>query len=523
VALFRIFAGGNCARLFALPLAAGLVLGLVLGLAGCGGGTAARAAAGAFAPATAEADARPTFHLAAAVLDEPPDVDADGSGSSAYIAPHAQLIDRALADLDSARLTPEAIAERLLAGAPRPGQTASPAGAAPAPLITVFTPAQIRAAYSLPPLPAAGSGLTAAQAASLGSGQTIYLVDAYDNPAAASDLATFNAKFGLPGCATVPITPATKLPLAAAARGSGCTFSVAYLGGNGLPTTSAPPYNAGWAIEIAMDVQWAHATAPLARIVLLEARGAALSQLTAAIALANRMGAGVVSMSFGAGEGSWVGSYDGLFSAAGSSYLASTGDAGAGVAWPSVSANVLAVGGTTLSYTGTGARSETAWTRTGGGLSAYEPEPGYQASVTVPGEPTARPGAKSTVKRAVADVAFNADPNSGQYLVVTSPGAKSPAWYSAGGTSIGAPQWAGILSVANAQRALEGKAPLGLAQNPLYQNIAAVTGLYPGAFLDVTAGRDGSCSSCAAGAGYDLPTGLGTPNAANLLGLLAAH
>ena len=505
---------GFCA--IARGFAPALWAALALALAGCGGNSGARAGAVVLSPPAGEANAQPTFHLAPVQLDEPSDLDADGSGSSAHLPPHTQAIPPALLGLDTAGLTPEAIAQRLGAA----GQFMNPDASSGGQTITVFTPAQIRSAYELPALPASTAKISATQVASLGSGQTIYLIDAYDNPNAASDLAIFNATFGLPTCTSVPITPGTKLPLAAPQPEAGCTFSVAYVGESGLPAVTAPSYSAAWATEIAIDVQWAHATAPLARIVLLEAQGAAVTQLVAAIELASRMGPGIVSMSFGASEGSWETSYDAIFATAHNAYVASTGDSGAGVNWPSVSPNVLAVGGTTLTYTGTGSRSESAWSRTGGGLSAFEAEPSYQAAVSVPGD--AKAGSGAHAMRGVADVSFNADPNTGQYLVVTTPGARTATWYCAGGTSLAAPQWAGLLAITNAQRTQADKLPLGLAQVPLYDNIGAVKGLYAGAFLDVTHGSDGRCAICSAGPGYDLPTGLGTPNATDLLGLLLA-
>jgi subtilase family serine protease len=175
-------------------------------------------------------------------------------------------------------------------------------------------------------------------------------------------------------------------------------------------TGTAPAYDAGWATEITLDVQWAHATAPLARIVLIEAPDASLNSLLGAVKLANTMGPGIVSMSFGAPEGNWTSSVDSVFTGAGMTYLAATGDSGAAVSWPSVSSNVVAVGGTTLTYTGTGTRSEVGWTGTGGGISAYTATPSYQNNTV--------PGLGSVPHRAVADVAFNADPASGQYVAV---------------------------------------------------------------------------------------------------------
>ena len=143
-------------------------------------------------------------------------------------------------------------------------------------------------------------------------------------------------------------------------------------------TAAIPTYNSGWATEIALDVQWSHATAPLARVILIEAPDASLSSLVGAIDLADSMGPGIVSMSFGSAEGSWTASADPAFGAASMTYLGAAGDSGAGVEWPAVSAHVVAVGGSTLTYTGSGARSEVVWSGTGGGISAYVPAPAYQ-------------------------------------------------------------------------------------------------------------------------------------------------
>jgi hypothetical protein len=131
-------------------------------------------------------------------------------------------------------------------------------------------------------------------------------------------------------------------------------------------------------------------------------------RLTSAVQLANQMGPGVVSQSFGSAEGGWTSSFDATFSVANMTYLAATGDAGAEVDWPAVSSHVLAVSGTSLTYSGTGSRTETVWSGTGGGVSAYVPKPTYQA--------LAVPGINASGYRGVSDVTFNADPNTGQYL-----------------------------------------------------------------------------------------------------------
>lgn len=454
--------------------------------------------------------ALPSFHMAPVLLDVPESVEA---GAPAAGAVHRQTVPYEYRNLDTRRLTMQDLRDlprRQAARAESPsGGTALPAASGGT--VATYTPAQIRAAYGLPALPAAYTNLTATQAAQLGAGQTIYIVDARHDPNVVAELAAFNSKFGLPACATKTVAAGASLPLAAASRG-GCEFSVVYSTAAGAMTAAVPPYDAGWATEIALDVQWAHATAPLARIVLIEANSPSYDNLLGGVKLANNMGPGVVSMSFGGAESAGTGSADGTFSAAGMTYLAATGDSGAGVAWPSVSPKVLAVGGTTLTYSGA-ARSEMVWSGTGGGASAYVARPAYQS--------TAVPGMDGTGRRTVADVSFNADPNSGQYVAVIASGTSTVKWTSVGGTSLATPQWAGLIAVANALRGLNAKAALGAPHAALYTQIASVPGTYASVFADVTAGSHGTCATCGAKTGYDAPSGLGTPNAGSLLGTLS--
>lgn len=482
------------------PLSQALGLLAAAALTACGGGDTANLQPSTVALSVdlggdanpAGVIAQPTFHTAAVDLDEP------DNGP----APHHAL---ALSGVPTQGLTRERLdeaARRSRALAAGSGE-AAPMAASTA--VTTYTPAQIRAAYGWPALPASTTGLTAAQAAQLGAGQTIYIVNAKHGPNVVAELAAFNAKFGLPGCSSRTLAANASLPLAAAAS-SGCELVVAYSTAAGALSATPPAYDSGWATEIALDVQWAHATAPLARLVLIEAPDASVTSLSNAVALANKMGAGVVSMSFGASEGSWTTGYDGVFSAAGMSYLAATGDNGAAVSWPSVSSKVVGVGGTTLTYSGSGTRSETAWSGTGGGTSAYVALPSYQSG-TVGGY----------ARRAVADAAFNADPNSGQYVATLAPGATTVRWVSAGGTSLATPQWAGLLAVANAMRVAAAKPLLGQPHAALYLQIGAVPTQYAAAFKDVASGSNGSCTVCAARAGYDTPTGWGTPNVSALL------
>lgn len=462
--------------------------------------------------------AQPMFHAAPALLDAPDGRDSANSSGSAHWRPHMQRVPGAMTEMSTRRLTAQKIA-----AAEQTAQNIAPlldGGAADiaAPMagssvVATYSPAQIRAAYDLPALPAAGTALTPAQAAQLGAGQTIYIVDAMHNPNAAAELAIFNQKFGLPACTTKAIATNATLPLPPAPA-SGCEFSVVYNTPSSTMTATAPAYNSGWAMEIALDVQWAHATAPLARIVLIEAPDASINSLLGAVRLANLMGPGVVSMSFGAVEGNWTASVDSAFTGKNMTYLAATGDSGSSVSWPSVSPNVLAVGGTTLSYSGSGVRSEAAWSGTGGGISAYTALPSYQSASNVP-------GMTGLLRRNVADVAFNADPATGQYTAVMAQGSSTASWLSIGGTSLSTPQWAGLIAIANASRALQAKTALGLAHTTLYGQIATVPGTFASSFADITRGSNGTCSVCTARVGYDPLGGLGTPNVKSLVASLS--
>jgi hypothetical protein len=358
----------------------------------------------------------PAFHVAPALLDPPQDTDVLDADASAASPPVTTEIPAGLDALRTGGLTAIAIKAALDA---MPVATVGKelASAPTRKSVATYTPAQIRAAYGLPTLPGNIASLSAAQAAQFGAGQTIYIVNAHHGPNIVAELAAFNTKFGLPACTTRAIAPTASRPLAPPAQRS-CDFSVVHTTAAGAMTSTAPTYDAGWATEIALDVQWAHAIAPLARIVLVEASDASVGSLVAAIRLANTLGPGVVSMSFGGPEGHWTASVDSAFTAPGMSYLAATGDSGAQVNWPSVSSNVLAVGGTSLTWTGSGTRSEVGWSGTGGGISAFVPAPAYQA-VTVP-------GMGSLARRSVADVAFNADPSTGQFVATIAPGRASP-------------------------------------------------------------------------------------------------
>ena len=460
------------------------------------------------AEALSAAVAEPTYHLAPMLPPAPYPDDQDGSSASASLPPRMAVIPPELRGAPTRQLSVASL---------RPSSAAiiaDPATAGGAVSVT-YSPAQIRAAYALPPVPSSLAGITSLQAAQLGAGQTIYLIDAQDDPAAYGELLAFSQLFGLPACTQKTLAAGTStLP---AASMTGCEFYQVYASPAGAPTSTAPTYDPKWAVEIAMDVQWAHAIAPMARLVLIEASAPTMAAMTGAIQLANQLGPGIVSMSFGTPEASFAPSVESLFQVANMSYFAATGDNGAGVLWPSASPEVVAVGGTSLSYTAGGRRAETAWASTDGGLSAFFPSPAYQgASAQLPAPQRFR---------TVADVAMNADPNTGQYVAVV-PNATTCSfcqisWLTAGGTSLSTPQWAGLAALSNALRAQANKPALGDPHAALYGPLASSASAYAANFGDVLLGSNGTCSLCLAKKGYDGPTGLGTPNGLSIVNALA--
>jgi len=320
-----------------------------------------------------------------------------------------------------------------------------------------LSPTQIRQAYGFNAI--SGNG----------AGQTIAIIDAYDDPNVAGDLHKFDTQFGLAD----PVF--TK---------------VNQTGGTSLPAASKD-----WAAEIALDVEWAHAVAPGANILLVEAKSSSMSDLLTAVNTArNYAGVSVVSMSWGGGESFSDTSYDSYFTTPSGhgnvTFVASSGDSGAGASYPASSPNVLAVGGTTLTLNSGAYSSETAWSGSGGGVSRYEAEPSWQKAV------------QSYGARSTPDVAYDANPNSG-VSVYDSYG--SGGWAVYGGTSIGAPQWAGLIAIVDQGRS----ASLKYASSDIY-SIAKTS---PADFHDITSGSNGYRAT----AGYDLVTGLGSPVANKLI------
>jgi subtilase family serine protease len=323
-----------------------------------------------------------------------------------------------------------------------------------------YTPAQVAHAYGFD-----RTGLT-------GAGQTIAIVTAFNSPTVAQDLAAFDNAFGLAGASLKIVNQAGGAP--------------------------AGPADAGWSLETALDVEWAHAIAPRANILLVEARSASAGDLTSAIDYARHQpGVSVVSMSFGGAEFPQELRYDAVLTAppghAGITFVAASGDSGASPVWPSVSPNVLSVGGTAL-LTGPGGTyaGEVGWSGSGGGVSLYEREPAYQL------------GVQTTGRRGTPDVAYDAAPQTGFAVY------QGGAWQTVGGTSAGAPQWAGLTALADQRRAQHGLGPLNQAQARLY-NLPAAD------FHDVVLGGNGY----SAGVGYDYVTGLGSPVANRLVNDLA--
>lgn len=449
-------------------------------------------------------------HLYVMSVPTPSDVDADGQNASASL-PAAQV------QVPTDSVTRHAAAGGVTAssGEGAVSSVSNVNGMTPAAATTtvaVYTPAQIRQAYGFAALPA---GTTANKSAYQGSGQIIVIVDAYHGATTGADLNTFSAKFGLPACTLVPTTYKAGTAISALvskpAAGDGCSFQVLYANSAGAQAATAPAVDSSWATEIALDVQWVHAIAPMAKIVLVEAASSGGGDLMNAMVFASKLGGSAVSMSFGTAEFASGPSYDSIMSGVGITWVAASGDDGTGVSWPASSKNALGVGGTLLGNVSP--RAETGWAGSGGGRSAYVAMPPWQSGVTVPGNPANTTANASKMRRGVPDVAYNASPYSGFYVYLTGKG-----YLSVGGTSAGTPQWAALVSIIDGVRALNGKAAFGGTsfQEALYGTAASAAN-YKASLLDVTAGSNGTCATCSALTSYDLVTGLGTPNVVSLV------
>ena len=319
----------------------------------------------------------------------------------------------------------------------RPNATTAPSG---------LTPGQIKAAYSWGSI---GDG----------SGKTIAIVDAYDDPTAEPDLNKFSSKFGLPACTTA----------------NGCFKKVDQNG-----KTRYPRADGGWALEISLDIQWAHAIAPGAKILLVEATSNSFTNLMAAEDYA-KSHAQYVSNSWGGPEFSGESAYDSHFSQSGVSIFVSAGDAGTPAEYPSSSPNVISVGGTTLHFDPAGNfTTETGWSSGGGGCSQYESAPSVQSTLSQ---------ALCGGQRATPDLSLDADPASGVSVYDSTKTQGQSGWFVVGGTSASSPMVAA--------RA----ATLGATVNSSYVYGAALS-----AFRDITSGNNGA--ACLTG--FDLCTGRGS-------------
>ena len=348
-------------------------------------------------------------------------------------------------------------------------------------LLSGLTPAQLTQAYGLDSINySTASGTVKGD----GTGQTIALIEAYHDPTLRSDLTAFDRAFNLPD-------PPQLI--------------VADQAGNIT--------NSGWALEESMDVEWAHAIAPGATILVVEAQSQSRQDLISAVNAARYTpGTVAISMSWGFSETANESIYNNLFTTPpghrGITFFAASGDSGqgGGSEWPSVSPTVVAVGGTSLNLSFSGRyQSETAWVDSSGGLSRFEREPAFQRLIQGSG------------KRSTPDVAFDGDPNTGVSVYQSSLNYGQGSWEVVGGTSLGGPAWAALIAIVDQGRALEGKSPLDGAT----QTLPALYSL-PSSDFNVVPALEGSRITKAEAAGANPYTGLGTPNGPALVADLVA-
>jgi len=390
-------------------------------------------------------------------------------------------------------------------------------------------PAQMRRFYGIDKIP----GNT------WGAGQTIALMSSHHDPYLESDLSVFSERFGLPAC-----TVANKCLVFLA------TGNMADDGSWGplvqqkpeLPTPEQIPADGKTPVpsagESMLDVEWAHAIAPAARIMVIELPiftwVNALHGVDAAVAA----GATVISMSFAEPQkAEHDGNYlrgDRHFLSDKASYVAAAGDHAHTARWPAASPDVVGVGGTTISTDESGkVVYEHAWNARpagdrlvggGGGLSEAEKEPLAQMAYGIPNDPKQM--------RGTPDVSYYASSLTEIAVYNTAPsvsGKGVPGWHGSGGTSAGAPQWVGLLAIANSMRVLQHKVPLSQYAGDAKFGKGTLAALYtvgklhPEAFRDITEGQNGDCGAeCTAGPGYDYVTGLGSPQADVLVPALVA-
>jgi subtilase family serine protease len=317
---------------------------------------------------------------------------------------------------------------------------------------TGFGPADIRSAYAL--------------SATAGSGKTVAIVDAYDDPTAQSDLAVYRKTFGLSACTGA----------------SGCFRKVNQSGGAALPKADA-----GWAVETSLDLDMVTAACGSCKILLVEATTSSMVDLAAGVSYAATQKVSAISNSYSSADTTQSAAYN----HPGIAIVASTGDAGYGLGAPASFDSVIAVGGTTLKRASTTKRgwSETAWKGAGSGCSTLNSKPSWQTAAT------------GCAGKASADVSAVADPSTGVAVYDSTTHQGAAGWLVGGGTSAAAPIIAAVYAMSG-----------NTAGYP-----ASYTWTHTGGLNDVTAGTNGTCPKatskwCTAGAGWDGPTGLGTPN-----------
>jgi subtilase family serine protease len=374
---------------------------------------------------------------------------------SAAAAPAAAGLSHRNTPVCAAPTASYAACDAILHATVYPGGKPGPAATSP----SGYAPADLQSAYKLP----SSTG---------GAGQTVAIVDAYNDPYVASDLATYRSTFGLTPCTVA----------------NGCFRVVSQTGGTKLPRN-----NGSWSEEISLDVDMVSAVCPNCHILLVEASSSSLTNLGTAVNEAAALGATEISNSYGGGESSSDPSYDtSYYHHPGIAVTVSSGDGGYGVEYPAASQYVTAVGGTTLTKaSNTRGWTETAWSGAGSGCSTYDAQPTWQTAVS---NITAHCG-----KRAVADVSADADPNTGVAVYDSYSYQGYSGWLVFGGTSVASPITASVYALAgNAASVSYGSYP--------YSHTTSLN--------DVTSGSNGSCGTdlCNATTGWDGPTGLGTPS-----------
>ena len=344
------------------------------------------------------------------------------------------------------------------------------------PIVGFETPASLACVYGLV-APTSGCNPTTATAVPTGGSKLVILVDAFDDPTAQNDLTVFSKQYGLP-----PITKDN--------------FEVVYATGTKPPQDSS----GGWEFEESLDIEMAHAMAPGAKVILMEAASNNNSDLTTAVKAAAKLaaaaGGGEISMSYGGGESANEGSSEGTYTGKNVVFVASTGDS-PGVEAPSVLDNVIGVGGTNIVRdTKHNFQSQTAWTDTGGGISKYLSIPDFQSAI---------PKVKKIVGkfRGVPDVSMNGGPSTAVSIYDTTPYNGSVLnWSGAYGTSESSPLFAGVLNAAG-----KFSASSEAEHKLIYDGYTAKAN-----WTDIVSGTCGNNGGSMAVKNYDLCTGVGVPN-----------